>query len=737
MALKNGIEMLDESYKSVLANDIQVSDIDQDPSCSDVTKQAHLPSTKIMHPSEHDLSNTYALAPFSRAGDFAKNVNFSAGHKQSVLKGGQHSDIERAVETKMNGQKITLARKILKQPVSDGFKHFAQSLMRLRSGFLVPVLEIRDEPMHKFILTSPYMTGGNLENRLHRPKVLDDIKVDCRAWAVKVAYQVSAGIAFLHERNIVHGNINLRHILFDRLDNARLVDYGMYAHQNAEPRIQHCPNGVRSTANFQKCLALDVHSFAAIILQLLKPSVSDEEVAYILKSLTTALQNLSPESQVEEFQQMYLDQETWPRDGITSQLLTRVLFECCQNNSERTTFNKLNENLKAIMKLFSSPIPRTPSVDSTEICLYCSVESVHSELMLRRTLCPESCPYLKGCISCLMKFGFGSRFDVENDVCDLKHRGSHFVEVTCPVHECIIEPVLGGSRSRAMILHDASKNFADCTKCDAVNILQLVTHPNVMQMPFKNVHKISIPSAMNMKKENFQYQMTQTCKRVKNEMQDIIEGHPTYFLFYYSGHELVEATNKEKPLADYAELIITLKEYINKIAEFCPRILMIIDCCYSPAVAGLFRSTLKIDDHVEWHAQLTSCNWNQKSEYDCEMSAFTKLMVSALKGGTIQRECPIGNPDCKVCSTFRSSCIEKGYLNLDDITKFVKKHMQSGQNPMNCEYSSDCERAISFVNMEPQLYNFVFESQYDNAVQRFATDDLTAATVWDMTNEHH
>jgi len=699
-----------------------------DPLDSDVPEQETVPSTSIILTDSPEPLSTDTVAPITESRGIERRDDSATGRHIP-------SSYVELVETTKNGQIIPLEVKHFKHTVSDKFKHFARTAMHLRSPWLVPVLEISDESVKLFSLTTPHMTGGSLETRLRRLRQQSDVHLDSDypAWMVTTAYQISAGIRFLHKRMIVHGSVCAGNVLFDQRGVVKLADYGVSTYEKAELSIRSRPSE-------------DVYSFAQTVLQLLRPLDCEEELVSV-RSLKQKLQHSAPETLLNQWSSRpYFDPDIWSADDITSQIFTKVVCECCRKRRKYwKTFNELTENLKALMKLFEHEpaFPLTPSVGPDQVCLYCSMEIVHSELLLRRTECPETCPYLKACASCMIKFG--SHFHVESDFsadnCG-DSSNSDYVEHVCDVHDCIIEPVIGGSRSFAMILHDASDDYiVHFTKNDFVNILQLATHPNIMRMPFENVHGIPIPSPMNMI----------SCQSVRDKMEQIYRGCPSYFLFYYSGHELVDTDNKNKPHSQYIELVETLREFINKIAERCPRILMIFDCCYSSAVADLLRISLSDDSHVEWHVEWMSCSKTQESDLleNCHVSAFTKLLVSALKGGT-EQPCPHGTAECGPCLTFRQSCSKKGYVSLHDIKKFVHIHMHSRQPktqagvhdvqiPLMRSFGNNCEPAISFFNQESTLYSFYFESKDDNtpSAHRFVTDDLRVANIWNMTTKHH
>ena len=581
-------------------------------------------------------------------------------------------------------------------------------------------------------------------------------KVNKRARVITIACQISDGIKFLHDRNIVHGDINLHNILFDQHQNViRLDDYGMYTHDSVKSGIHCRGDAVETVGNVksEKCFIADLNSLAEI-LQLMMLSVSGEQpISYDVNKLAK------------------LNPYVWPADDITSSIVD-VVSECRNPKCDRKTSSIVNRKLRKILKLFRPALPLTSSVvlQETEapVCLYCSVQPVHPELELRGTGCPETCSHLRACNSCMVNFG--SHCYVDNDVC--KHGDSlksYYVEHICPVHQYPIEPMIGGVRSYAMILHDTSdSDIADNTDNNAMNMAQLARHPKIMRMPYENVHVISMPCPFKKKcrhetdskcekrcscKDDSNCRKTCSCKtklylRVLKKIKQILDGKPSYFMFYYAGHELVQNNDKSKPLPAYRQLVTHLSALITDIAKTCPRILMIFDCCDATAVAQLFE--IKLDDcaHVEWHVQwLSSCGKQDSNiEGGRQMSDFTKLVVSALSGGT-ERQCPHQNENCKMCSKYRRSCRENGCINIYESNDFVSEHMRFRQRKTH-EHLSDVQNSmlkgsfvrkpvVAFFNKKSKLYTFFFQSTFDGGtVHKFQTDDLDVLDVWNMTVDH-
>ena len=662
-----------------------------------------------------------------------------------------------------------LAKKIFTNPVTDKYKHFATVLQRQRCPFLVPILKMVDEQRKRFQIISPYMPGGNLGTLLSRG--MPNPEQDMRCTAITIAYQITAAIGFLHSRNVVHGDLKPHHVLFDQHRNIRLVDYGMYtAYSDIDTcQLHTIPPAVDKYVNTRVCFVGDWRSFATVLLQMLMHLNSDEQkldealryLSTLLSKLKKTLDSGGPYSSVRfqlknkklffqrnertanvsfncrPFLDQYVDKNMWPMDIITYKTVD-VLLKCLFVTCDRTTSRELTAELKSVMKVCKPPLDAVIGMqDNTNRCWYCMVETVHpdSEMKFRHTKCPETCPFLRACSSCMLLFG--SHCAVDNDVCDCEHKDSSnidYVERICHVHQCMIEPMIGGSRSYAMILHGTSHDIAKDTTHDAMNMLQLASHPKVMQIPFKNVFGISIPSESGSDSE----------KRCATFVDHVLHGDPSYFLFYYSGHQLVQERNKEEPRPEYKQLVETLKKCLSAVCKVCPRILMIFDCCYASEVVELLDVKLGVGSHVEWHAQWMASSWKQESNVDsgCNVSRFTELVVSALKGG-IQRSCPVDAPDCYACKKFRRSCAESRCVSLYDAVEVVRKHAHGRQLTTQSDPSDvqspllkgtfHCEPIISFFNKDSQLYTFFVEDMSAHTVHKYTTDDLHASNIWRMT----
>jgi len=439
----------------------------------------------------------------------------------------------------------------------------------------------------------------------------------------------------------------------------------------------------------------------------------------------------------------YLDKMTWPTDGTPLSLsrkyrykltLTFLLIKCLWMRCDRSTASRLAAEMRQIVREMELPrLSLTAVVDDQnskiEICRYCTVAPIHSELRLRRTECPEKCPFLYACISCIQLFGLCQVYSADNSIHGCKHAdalNSGSVENICPDHQCVIEPVFGGERAYAMILSEGEREV------DAMKMVQLVSHPKCMQIPYDNVYRITFRKGKN-------YMPV-----VRTVRQILLEKKPSFVMIYYSGHQLVLADDKTKVRPEYARLVKKLKRFITEIRKICPRTMLMFDCCYAEAVADLF--DVRLDDDacvcdVEWHAQWMSSRRNEKSciDPDRELSRYTELVESAVKGGT-QAQCLAQKEKCNDCSKFRKQLVKNDCVKLCDAVEFVRKHAHSIQNwSQNAVFKGTSHSAvvISFFNKEPKLYTVFIEDTTDGSICACEMDSLYPSDIWDMTLGHH
>jgi len=732
--------------------------------------------------------------------------------------------------------------------IAEKYKRFLYVFKHQRCPFLVPVLDTVDEPEKHFQVISPKMSSFAVESNGKPIENLEGLlsakclkpELNMRATFVRISYQMMAGLAFLHERNVVHGDLIPLHVLFDEHSNVRLDNYGMYLRWCAEETVHtRQPDAAVAAGGDAKCFNCDLLHFASILLCMLMKSnagkaTNDAAMSDLTKSrswlnkirescninssptfkqegdellirekfdyksftqksfsLRRDVEDSSFKIQEDQssgevlikksfnwkcFIEKYADKDKWKADKITCEIVL-VLLKCLWMKCDQSNARKLASELKSIMKLFRPALEAVMGTKHSTKCWYCTVEPMHPEMKLRcppverdldprpkikfwrnkRTkVCPETCPLLCVCSSCMALVGACFSVDsILTSVCS--HRVSQKtddVETICPIHsddsqnidpiyQCTIEPIIGGSRAYAMILCDTSPDIADKTNSDAAEMVQLASHPKIMQIPFNNVYERKIPAKTD---SSFEHKF----KCIEKDLKDILKAEPSYFLFYYSGHQLVEEKNPNEPLSGYEKLVKILRYYKTQIAKVCPRIFDIIDCCCAEAVADLFEVKLadeKQRQHSEWHAVWMSSRRHQFSytEADHQLSSFTHLVVSALKGGMeMDRKCPSKTENCYKCSCFRKSCNEDGYVTLHDSASFVQYHLQETlqktqegpsdvQDPVFRVTHDGKPIIVSHCCKESKLYTVYVENMFNRTIRECPTDSVDISSIWRLT----
>ncbi|KAI9197101.1 kinase-like domain-containing protein, partial [Polychytrium aggregatum] len=91
---------------------------------------------------------------------------------------------------------------------------------------ILPLLGTCDQdddgnPISPFMV-SPFMPNGTLLN--HVSDANDHVPLDEK---LRLLYQVASGMAYLHGRRIIHGDLKAANVLLDGLNNAVVTDFGM------------------------------------------------------------------------------------------------------------------------------------------------------------------------------------------------------------------------------------------------------------------------------------------------------------------------------------------------------------------------------------------------------------------------------------------------------------------------------------------------------------------------------
>ena len=116
------------------------------------------------------------------------------------------------------------ALKILKPGLISQIEQFKEEfkiLCQLRYPYLVRVYDFGLDNDKRPYYTMDYLTGGDIKTKI--PKInLDGF--------YHLALTALTALDYIHSRNIIHGDLKPSNIMFDDLDNLRLVDFGLAVH---------------------------------------------------------------------------------------------------------------------------------------------------------------------------------------------------------------------------------------------------------------------------------------------------------------------------------------------------------------------------------------------------------------------------------------------------------------------------------------------------------------------------
>ncbi len=130
------------------------------------------------------------------------------------------------------GKQREVAIKVLKPEVaaSDlarrGFLKTARYLQRADCPQVVPVWDVNEERRYPY-LVMPLMTGGSLAERLKGGRPLPNDET------LSIAIEAATGLAWAHDRDLIHRDLSPGNIVFDAEGRARLLDFQMARDQGS------------------------------------------------------------------------------------------------------------------------------------------------------------------------------------------------------------------------------------------------------------------------------------------------------------------------------------------------------------------------------------------------------------------------------------------------------------------------------------------------------------------------
>jgi serine/threonine protein kinase len=133
----------------------------------------------------------------------------------SIVYKAIHKDLKMAVAIKMMRHHMVVDQSFLLH-----FKNEAQIIASLNHDNILKVYDFEERYKTVFIITE-YLEGESLQDLLVRLRVIPQML------ALKIIYQVCAGLRYAHDKGIVHRDINPANIMVLPDDRVKILDFGL------------------------------------------------------------------------------------------------------------------------------------------------------------------------------------------------------------------------------------------------------------------------------------------------------------------------------------------------------------------------------------------------------------------------------------------------------------------------------------------------------------------------------
>lgn len=160
----------------------------------------------------------------------------------------------------------------------------AKKLTQLNHGNIIRILGASKNEQN-FIIVMEYLSGGSLKERLVKPLGMDAF--------LSIALQISTGLAFAHQNQIIHGNLRPSNIMFTQSGQVRIADFGLDEHYPPEKEMTNWYN----LCDMPRSVRGDIFAAGVIFYQMLTGDLPkwygrDLKPPEGFQKLPTALQNL-------------------------------------------------------------------------------------------------------------------------------------------------------------------------------------------------------------------------------------------------------------------------------------------------------------------------------------------------------------------------------------------------------------------------------------------------------------